>query len=58
MLEAVVAEAVLAGQLDGLVEGRVADEADEVAVGRRHVLERGELGREFDDAAAAALRRG
>jgi hypothetical protein len=58
MLEAVVAEVVLAGQLDGLVEGRVADEADEVAVGRRHVLERGELGRDFDGAAAAALRRG
>lgn len=58
MLEAVAAEVVLAGQLDGLVEGRVADEADEVAVRRGDVLERGEFGRDFDDAAAAALRRG
>jgi hypothetical protein len=58
VLEAVVAEVVLAGQLDGLVKGCVADEADEVAVGRRHVLEGRELGRGFDDAAAASLRRG
>lgn len=58
VLQAVVAEVVLAGQLDGLVEGGVADEADEVAVGRRHVLEGGVFGRDLDDAAAATLRRG
>jgi hypothetical protein len=57
VLEAVVAEVVLAGQLDGAVERRVADEAHEVAVGRAHVLEGGQLGRDLDDAAAAALRR-
>jgi len=57
MLETVMAEVVLARQLDGLVKGRVADEADEVAVGRRHVLEGRELGRDLDDAAAATLRR-
>lgn len=57
MLEAVVAEVVLAGQLDGPIEGRVADEADEVAVGRGDVLEGRELGRDFDDPAAATLRR-
>jgi hypothetical protein len=58
MIETVAAEIVLAGQLDGLVEGGVADEADEVAVGRGDVFERGELGRDFDDAAASTLRRG
>lgn len=58
MVEAVAAEVVLAGQLDGPVEGRVADEADEVAVGGGDVFEGGEFGRHLDDAAAAALRRG
>jgi hypothetical protein len=58
MVEAVAAEVVLAGQLDGPVEGRVTDEADEVAVGRGDVFERGEFGGHFDDAAAATLRRG
>lgn len=58
VLEAVAAEVVLAGQLDGLVEGRVADQADEVAVGGGDVLERLQLGRDFDDSAASTLRRG
>jgi hypothetical protein len=58
MLEALAAEVVLAGQLDGLLKGRVADEADEVAVGRGHVLERLELGRDLDNAAVASLGRG
>jgi hypothetical protein len=57
MLEAVVAEIVLARQLDGPVEGGVADQADEITVRRRDVLESGELGRDFDDSAAATLRR-
>jgi hypothetical protein len=58
MIEAVAAEVVLAGQLDGLVEGGMAYEAHEVAVRRRHVFERGEFGRDLDNSAAAALRRG
>jgi hypothetical protein len=57
MLETVVAEVVLARKLDGLIERRMADQTDEVAVGRRHIFEGRELGRDFDDSAAATLRR-
>ena len=58
MVETVTTKGVLAGQLDGLVEGGVADEADEVAVGLADVVEGLELGGHFDDAAPATLRRG
>lgn len=56
MVETLSAKVVLAGQLDGLVEGRVADEADEVAVGRGDVFERLEFGRDFDGSALSMLR--
>ena len=39
MFDADAAEVVLAGKADGLVEWRVADEADQVAIGRGDVVE-------------------
>ena len=56
MVEAVAAEEVAAQELDGAGEGRVADEADEVAVGRRDVLEQVEVGRLLGGGGAAVLR--
>lgn len=44
MLETLAAEEVAADELDGAVEGRVADEADEVAVGLGHVLDEVQVG--------------
>jgi hypothetical protein len=58
MLETVGTEVVLAGKGDGLVEGGVADEADEVAVGRGDIVEHMDVGRDPSEAALAALRRG
>jgi hypothetical protein len=55
MIETIATKVVFAGELNGLVEGGVADEADEVAVGRRDVFEVGELGRYFDDSAVTTL---
>jgi hypothetical protein len=55
MIETLAAKVVLTGELDGLVERGVADEADEVAVGRGDVFEVGELGGYFDDSAVATL---
>ena len=57
MLEAFAAEVVLAAQLDGLVEGGVADQTHEVAVGRGRVLEGGHVGGQFETFALATLRR-
>ena len=57
VLEALAAEVVLAGQLDGLVEGGVADQTHEVAVGVRRVLEGGHFGGQFEASALATLRR-
>ena len=48
MVEAFAAKVVFAGELNRLVEGRVADEADEVAVGFAEVFEALELGWDFD----------
>jgi hypothetical protein len=55
VFEALAAEVVFAGELDGAVKGRVADEADEVAVGVGDVFEVLELGRDFNDATVTAL---
>lgn len=55
MVEAFAAEVMFARELDGLVKGRVADEADEVAVGVGEVFEVLEFGRDLDDAALSAL---
>ena len=57
MVQTLTAEVMLAGKLDGLVEGRVADEADQVAVARGHVLEQVDVGWELCDAALSTLRR-
>ena len=56
MIQTLAAKVVLAGKLDRLVEGRVADEADEVAIGRGDVFEVLELGRYFDDSTVTTLR--
>ena len=56
MIETVAAEVVFAGELNGLVKGRVADEADEVAVGLGEVFEVLEFGWDFDDSAVSTLR--
>lgn len=56
MIETLAAEVMLAQELDGLIEGRVADQADQVAVGRGYVFERLELGGHFDDSALSTLR--
>lgn len=56
MVETFSAKIVFAGQLHGLVEGGMADEADEVAIGGGDVFEGLELGRDFDDAASPTLR--
>lgn len=45
MHEALAAEEVLAGELDGAVEGRVADQTHEIAVRRGGVLEQVHVGR-------------
>jgi hypothetical protein len=55
MIETLPAKVVVAGELDGLVEGRV---ADEVAVGRACVFEVLDFGRYFRDTAESILRRG
>lgn len=55
VLEAFSAEVVVAGELDGLLKGRVADEADEIAVGGADVFERLELGGDFDGPAVSTL---
>lgn len=55
MVEAVAAKVVFARQLDGLIKGCVADEADEVAVGFGEVFEVLEFGRDLDDATLSAL---
>lgn len=56
MLEAFAAEVVLAGQLDGLVEGGVADQTHEIAIGGRRVLEGGHFGGHLEAFALATLR--
>lgn len=56
MIKTLSTEVVLAGELDGLIEGRVADQADEVAVWGGRVFEGLELGRDFDDSALSTLR--
>lgn len=48
VVETFAAKVVFAGELDGLVKGRMTDEADEVAVGFAEVFEVLELGRDFD----------
>lgn len=55
MLKTFPTKVVLARKLYGAIEGRVADETDEVAIGVGEVFEGLELGRDFDDAALAAL---
>lgn len=56
MLKALAAEVVLAGQLDGLVEGGVADQTHEIAVRGRRVLEGRHFGGHFEAFALATLR--
>lgn len=56
VIETLAAKVVLAGKLDGPIEGRMANEADEVAVGRGDVFEVGELGGYFDDSAVTTRR--
>lgn len=56
MVEAVAAEEVAADELNGAVEGRVADEADEVAVGGVEVLEEVQVGLLLGGEGAAVLR--
>jgi hypothetical protein len=56
VVETLPAEVVVAGKLDGLVEGRVADQADEVAVGRGDVFEVLEFGGYFGNAAVSTRR--
>jgi hypothetical protein len=56
MVETCAAEVVFARELNGLIKGRVADQADEVAVGRRDVLEGLHLGRQLDASALSVLR--
>lgn len=56
MVEAVTTEEVAAEELDGLVKGRVADEADEVAVGFGNVFEEVQVGGLLRDGGAAVLR--
>lgn len=58
MVKAFAAKVVFAGELNRLVKGRVADEADEVAVGLAEVFEILELWRDFDHAAVSTLGRG
>jgi hypothetical protein len=55
MIETLAAKVVLARELDGLVKGRVADEADEVAIGNGDVFEVLELWGYFDDPAVTTL---
>lgn len=55
MVEAFSAEVVFASQPNRSIERGVADEANEIAVGFGHVFERLEFGRDFGDAALAAL---
>jgi hypothetical protein len=54
--EAFTAEVVVTGELDGLIEGRVADEADEVAIGRGAIFEQVDVGRLFGNGTLAVLR--
>lgn len=56
VIEAFAAEIVFAGKLDGLIEGSMADEADEIAIGGRDVFEGLILGGNFDDSASSTLR--
>lgn len=56
MVEALTAEEVAAEELDGTIEGRMADEADEVAVRLRDVFEEVQVGRLLCDGGAAVLR--
>lgn len=56
VLEADAAEVVLAGQADGLVKGRMADEADEVAVAGGDILQQVGVGGDFGNAALSTLR--
>ena len=58
MVETVAAEVVFAGELDGLVEGRVAYEADKVAVAGSGVLDEVDVGGDFGDSALSTLRAG
>jgi hypothetical protein len=57
VVQALAAEVVVAGEADGAVEGRMADEADEVAVAGGDVVELVHVGRDLGDAALAKLRR-
>lgn len=56
MVETVAAEEVTTYEQDGAGKGRVADEADEVAVRRRDVLEEVEVGRLLGGGGTAVLR--
>jgi hypothetical protein len=56
MLKAVFAEVVVAGKGNRRAEGGVADEADEVAVGRGDIVEQVHVGGDPSYAALAALR--
>ena len=56
MIEALAAKVVLARELDRLIKGRMADQADEVAVWLGDVLEVLDFGRDLDDSAVSTLR--
>jgi hypothetical protein len=56
MVETEAAEVVLAGEADRPIEGRVADETDEVAVAGGDVVEQVQVGRDLGYAALPTLR--
>jgi len=56
MIEALAAKVVLARELNGLIKGRMAYQAHEVAVWLGNVLEVLDFGRDLDDSAVSTLR--
>jgi len=58
MVQTFLAEVMITDEADGRVEGTMADEADEVAITMGDVLEHAKVGRELDQTALSALRRG
>jgi hypothetical protein len=57
MLQALLAEDVVAGEADGLVEGALADQAHQVAVTLGDILQNAYVDRRIDAEALPTLRR-
>lgn len=56
MFEAISTEEMFASELDGFIKGRVADEADQIAVCRPNVFEKVDVWWLLGDGALAVLR--